>query len=223
MQGAPGPALGLVYAGFWWRFLGYILDSLILGVPIGIVAAIIASNLQWASHPTTVCSGGVCNTTFLAPPAGWPLGPAIGYAICVGLVDLLYFGVLVSMWGSTVGQRAIGARVVREEAPAHSLPMGRALARAAVFWGPTLLGFVAWLGALAGLGEFICLLWVAWDPRKQGLHDKLGRAVVVRRSPAPVLVPVTPPYPYQQGYVPPYPAPAPPPQPPQGPPASWAP
>lgn len=30
-----------------------------------------------------------------------------------------------------------------------------------------------------GLG----LLWVAWDPRKQGWHDKLAHTVVVRRVP----------------------------------------
>lgn len=32
-----------------------------------------------------------------------------------------------------------------------------------------------------GLG----LLWVAWDPRKQGWHDKLAGTVVVRRRAAP--------------------------------------
>ncbi|MGD0834285.1 MAG: RDD family protein [Candidatus Dormibacteria bacterium] len=222
LRGAPGPAVGLVYAGFWWRFLGYLLDGLIISVPTGVMALTLATNLHWAAAPTAVCSDGSCSWSTAAPPAGWPLGPAIGYAVCLGLLQVLYFGVLVSRWGSTVGQRAVGARVVREEDPARPLPMERSLLRSSVFWVATLLGIVAWLGALAGLGELLCFLWVAWDPRKQGLHDKLGRSVVVRRSAAPVLVPVMPAYPYQPGYGPPqYAAPAQPPQPPQAPPAGW--
>jgi uncharacterized RDD family membrane protein YckC len=30
------------------------------------------------------------------------------------------------------------------------------------------------------------LLWVGWDPRKQGFHDKLARTLVIRRKPDPV-------------------------------------
>jgi uncharacterized RDD family membrane protein YckC len=59
-------------------------------------------------------------------------------------------------------------------------------------------------GFYAALLTFLALLWVAWDPRKQGLHDKLGGALVVR--PAPVLpYPIYGPGPYGQP-----PAPAPP-------------
>ena len=43
--------------------------------------------------------------------------------------------------------------------------------------------FLRWVGfvfsmATAGLGFF----WALFDPRQQGIHDKLGRTIVVRRS-----------------------------------------
>ncbi len=36
---------------------------------------------------------------------------------------------------------------------------------------------------LATLPLFLGLLWIAWDPRKQGWHDKLGKTLVVRDPP----------------------------------------
>jgi hypothetical protein len=42
----------------------------------------------------------------------------------------------VRAWGSTVGQRAVGVRVVREEDPGGRLPLSRSLLRALVWWGP---------------------------------------------------------------------------------------
>ncbi|MEE4659005.1 MAG: RDD family protein [Halieaceae bacterium] len=45
-----------------------------------------------------------------------------------------------------------------------------------------------WLVRYAGyfistLLLFLGFLWVAWDPRKQGFHDKLARTVVIYRNP----------------------------------------
>jgi uncharacterized RDD family membrane protein YckC len=156
--GAPGatpwgPAAGLEYASFWRRFGGYLLDDLIIAVPIVVIASLVLP------------SGGVV-----------PLS-LIGCA-----VSALYFGVLVAGWGSTLGQRLVGVRVVRQEDTARNLPIGRALARSIVWWGANLLAFVSGAGTIAELVVLLCLLWVAWDPKKQGLHDKLGRALVVKPS-----------------------------------------
>jgi len=46
---------------------------------------------------------------------------------------------------------------------------------------------VRYLGYFVSVVPFcLGLLWVAWDPRKQGFHDKLARTVVVRRKPEAV-------------------------------------
>jgi len=83
------------------------------------------------------------------------------------LVTALYF---ILMWhtGGTVGMRALGLRVAREE-DGRPIGLGRATAR--------YLGYlVDWLAL--GIG----LLWVGVDSRKQGWHDKIAGTFVVKRA-----------------------------------------
>lgn len=172
----PGPAPGLVYVGFGARFLGYLLDSILL-VAIEAVIAIpflITEIVRfYRDHP--VVAGH-------SPPA-LPADITGRFAI-VGLVGAvlyaLYFGGLVAWQGRTLGQRAVGAFVVRAE-DGGQLPTERAFLRAVIFWGPGVLGVIPVVGSLAGLVAFIGLLSAAWDPRRQGWHDKLGRSFVVKR------------------------------------------
>ena len=49
--------------------------------------------------------------------------------------------------------------------------------------GHTLLMYgliICALGFVFGLVTLFCLLWAAWDPRKQGLHDKLADTYVIK-------------------------------------------
>ena len=47
------------------------------------------------------------------------------------------------------------------------------------------LAFLRWVGyILSGIFLYLGFLWIAWDGRKQGWHDKIAGTVVVRR-PAP--------------------------------------
>src|SRR4051812_3077780 len=41
MPPTPGPAPGLAFAGFWRRFCGYLLDGLIIGVPILVLEVVL--------------------------------------------------------------------------------------------------------------------------------------------------------------------------------------
>jgi uncharacterized RDD family membrane protein YckC len=213
-----GPAPGLEYATFWRRFGGYLIDVLIVGV-ISVVVFFVAfgsSISAYANSVTYANQNGLATPTYQLPAGA---GLTIGLVGCIFAV--LYFGLLVAGWGSTVGQRAVGLRVVGQEDATKNLPMGRALLRAIIWWGPALLFWSVALRDIAGLVVLLCLLWVAWDPKKQGLHDKLGRAIVVRPG-LPVLTAFGPPaYPYPGGPAPSYP-PAPgqyPTAPPQYPPA----
>lgn len=70
--------------------------------------------------------------------------------------------------GQTLGKKALGIRVVRRVNGGplgYGLAIGRALAR-------MLEGFTFGIG----------LLWAAWDPMRQTLHDKLAGTLVVRSS-----------------------------------------
>lgn len=181
-----GPAPGVVYAGFWWRVLGYVVDSLVLFVveaPVTILLLYLPA-LQfyeafYQAHPVVPGQQ--------APVPSLP-SDLTGRFLLIGLlgalISALYYGGLVAWQGRTVGQRVVGARVVRVE-DGGRLPPGRAFARASIFWGAGVIGVVPLpgLGLVGLLILIIGLLWVAWDQRKQGLHDKLGRSVVVRAAP----------------------------------------
>ena len=92
--------------------------------------------------------------------------------------------------GQTPGRRAVGIRV-REASTLGRVGYGRAFARSALtplIWFPLLgLGqpYFHPLATLDLLG-ILDILWPLWDPRRQALHDKVARTVVVR---APTLPP----------------------------------
>jgi len=216
--GSPGPGAGLEYVGFGRRVGGCAIDALIMAVPAAVVFSILfGSQLStYINQVSAARQAGQATPALVLTGGGLVFYSLFGFAISV-----LYFGFLVAGWGSTVGQRAVGARVVCEEDTARSLPLGRALARSVFFWGPALLDEVRVVSDFALLLVLLAGLWVLWDARKQGLHDKLGRALVVRPGlPPPVAAYGQPAYPYAYS---PSPAPGPPqylpPYPPQYPPA----
>lgn len=89
---------------------------------------------------------------------------------------LLWIAYFTGMWfwkGTTIGGLVLGLRVVRLDDRPMDLPT--ALVRA--------LG-----GAMGVLMCFLGLLWCAWDPEKQGWHDKMAGTVVIRTDTAHPLV-----------------------------------
>jgi uncharacterized RDD family membrane protein YckC len=140
------------YAGFWIRFVAYIIDSVIL---IGALVALLI--VTKAVIP--VCDPGIveCQSgSTTLEPWGWVL---IALAI-------LYNPVLWGL-GGTLGQRALGLRVVRVASGVRA-GFARGFLR--------LLGFI-----LASIPMYLGLMWVGWDPRKQGWHDKIAGTVVVHK------------------------------------------
>ncbi|KFN46717.1 hypothetical protein N787_09380 [Arenimonas metalli CF5-1] len=67
---------------------------------------------------------------------------------------------------ATPGKMALSARVV-DATTGNTLTVGQSIVR-----------YVAYF--IASLPLFIGVIWVAFDPRKQGWHDKLAGTVVVR-------------------------------------------
>ncbi|MEO8899488.1 MAG: RDD family protein [Candidatus Dormibacter sp.] len=177
---AVGPAPGLVYAGFWWRFLGYLIDTLLLTIielPVTIPLLFAPTAQFIGDHP--VKSGQA-----LPPFPSDLTNRYLVLGILGAVVSALYFGGMVAWRGRTLGQQAAGTFVVREE-DGGRLPADRAFLRAIVFWGPGLVGFIPAAGNVAGIVAFVALISVAWNRRKQGWHDKLGRSLVVRPARAP--------------------------------------
>ena len=188
-----GPVAGRVYASFWRRFSGYLIDIVVVAVPSIVAFVIIFGSAisKYATQVQNAQNAGLPTPTLVLSSSG-----ELNFAIYACISSALYFGVLVSVWGSTVGQRAVGLRVVPTEDVTKRLPIERALLRAIPFWAANLLAFVPGVSDIVELLVFLALLWVAWDPRKQGLHDKLGRAFVLKDTLLPPTAYGQPAYPY---------------------------
>lgn len=93
-------------------------------------------------------------------------GDARGISILAGLAGV-YWVLAWATLGGSLGQRALGLRVVRA-ADGGTPEIGRAVLR-----------FAAYVVALVPLG--VGLIWAGFDAEKQGWHDKIAGTFVVRR------------------------------------------
>ena len=83
------------------------------------------------------------------------------------VIGIVYFIGLWATTGQTVGMVPFGLRVVRNSDGGK------------ITWGNAILRFIGLIVAIVAL--FIGVVWVAFDSRKRGLHDVIGRTVVVRK------------------------------------------
>lgn len=160
---APQVRAGYTYAGFWIRFLAYLIDAIVLDVPLyGLAFALFGPQLVHISCSSSVafgntvgtgCTGTVDASFFLA-------------TLGVQAVHFVYFVLLWSLTGASIGQRALALIVVDADTGGR-ISIGRAALR---FLGYIINGIVFDLG----------YMWAGWDPRKQGWHDKLARTFVLR-------------------------------------------
>jgi uncharacterized RDD family membrane protein YckC len=81
--------------------------------------------------------------------------------------DAVYFIAFWSTTGQTLGMRALRLRVVRVD--------GQPLS-----WVTGLLRYVGYILSFVAL--CLGLLWIIWDPNKQGWHDKIANTVVVHTN-----------------------------------------
>jgi uncharacterized RDD family membrane protein YckC len=148
----PGPAPGLEYAGFWIRFVSYLIDV----IPIGVVGAVLNVSTGTGIHCT-----GISGATTVCTAGTGSLGSWLGF-----LVLGTYWTLTWSLLGASLGQKALGLRVVNA-ADGQRIDIGKAVLR--------YIGFVISIIPFA-LG----LIWAAFDMRKQGWHDKIAGTYVVR-------------------------------------------
>ncbi|MEV0165524.1 RDD family protein [Nonomuraea fuscirosea] len=137
-------------AGRWRRLFAGVLDWLIVSVA--------AAPFSWTSWEYAWDgSRGV-----------WDRYP-VEHAFLTGLLAFLYFWLLHAFWnGQTLGKKLFGIRVVSEYD--GRIGVGQAAVRQAVM---SVLAWLCCVGSLLDLG------WILFDPRKQALHDKAARTVVV--------------------------------------------
>ena len=155
------------YAGFWIRLVARLIDGLILGVPFGIlfavflvVGGVFAGNT--GNTDTTSQSAQAANAASAAVFGG-------GFLLLYVIALVVQVGYWIYFWGTsgaTLGMRALHLRVVDADTGA---PIG--YARATVRFLMSIVN--SW-------ACYIGWIWVAFDPRKQGWHDKVANSVVLQ-------------------------------------------
>jgi uncharacterized RDD family membrane protein YckC len=138
------------YAGFWIRFVAYLIDALIVGFASVAIQAVLIPGLRLgSSRPSTAAA--------LA---------AVGIAYLVGLaLAVTYEALFVSKLGATPGKMVVGLKVVRPDGGPVSL--GRAAGRY----------FAKLLSAIILLIGFIM---AGFDKEKRALHDMIVDTRVIK-------------------------------------------
>ena len=145
-------ALGMP-GGFWIRVLPYIIDRLIIPLPLILLWMLLGLPTPDFSNITEALD---------SPPAFQRLQMTIAFLI------LVYDTAFIALRGATPGKQVFGLYVVR--ADGSRIGWGRALAR-------HLLTALT-LNFTLGLGFLV----VALHPDKRGLHDLICDTVVIRRD-----------------------------------------
>jgi uncharacterized RDD family membrane protein YckC len=175
----PGPAPGVSYADLVTRVIAYVIDFVLLGIAIGIVATILVIPLAFL--------GGV-------------VGALIAFVIIGGLSlfgTAIYFVYFWTTMRASPGQKILGLETVNAGDGA-TLTRDQAIKRWAYLFGPgvavsvasftlgnSALGFLVSLLSLAVFGYTLYLLYTAsQSTKRQGYHDVQAATVVVKRTAA---------------------------------------
>lgn len=172
-MGTPQYQTGRPYAGFGWRVLGFIIDSILLGIVTQIVAGILGLTAMidiilarylrdleiWVENPVAD-----------PPMPGADLWTALFYSALLGAALMaVYRTVLYGTLSATLGQLALGLRVVKAGAPADSkLDWTTAAVRGIV---SAILYEVIWV---------INGLFAAFTREKQTLGDMIAKTHVLK-------------------------------------------
>jgi uncharacterized RDD family membrane protein YckC len=161
---APQPRF--TYGGLLIRFVAYLIDSFIIGVPMGIllfvlaISGVVASPVSPSEVPPPPPGGTASGAFYLHPAA------ILVFCLLVLIVAAGYYAYFWGTSGSTLGMRLFKLRVVDANS-GQPISIGRAVVR---YVGFIVAAFPCWIG----------LIWAAIDPRAQGWHDKIASTVVLQ-------------------------------------------
>jgi uncharacterized RDD family membrane protein YckC len=185
-------------AGWWWRVLAYVIDSVIIGVAASVASFPAQMQVQRDFQPVVDRFDRAIEQNPDTPPdfgaffndymdvlqdhAFWLVAPG-------ATVTFLYWAIFLRWKGGTPGKLMLGMRVrLREQA--GTLPWSSIIARMILQFGViwtlmivafltgSVMMFVVWI--LVSMVMLLDPLWATWDSKRQTLHDKLAGTNVVR-------------------------------------------
>lgn len=154
-----GPVKAYGYAGFWLRFVAYIVDQIILSVAVGVplnILQFVVARVQPPQQPG-------------APPSLALIGVTVASLLASLVASLVYYAALESSkYQGTLGKMILGLKVV--DLYGRRISFGHATGR---FLGKIVSNLTCYIGyIMAGFTE-----------KKQALHDMIASTLVVKTRP----------------------------------------
>ena len=149
---------GRRFGGFWRRLFASLIDRIVMYlVSIFLfVIGMLALGVNGGSLGRIMTTGEI--------PRGMGLFFVV-YTVTMFVADMAYFTWFHGSVGQTPGKMLLGLRVI--QASGEGMTFG--------------VAFLRWVGSLvSGLSLLLGYLWIAFDRRKQGWHDKIAATLVVR-------------------------------------------
>jgi len=144
------------YAGFWWRLGAMVIDGIILWFVYYVLDGLwnLAAGLPWGGITAEMVQEGTTTV-----PLWW-----LRFALFFLLVLFFYAGFWA--WkGATPGKMLFRLKITNFDG--SQISRGTALLR---FCGYIISGFIIFIG----------FFWIAFDGRRQGVHDKIAETFVTR-------------------------------------------
>ncbi len=163
-------------ASRWARLFARIIDGILTGIVSTILGfpflrQVIDAFTEYIESLPTDGSAAPDPTGLLTD--GAVAGAILRLTIVAAVVGAAYHIVLIALRGATLGKSLLGIRVKPVDGDGNP-----SWAQAAMRWATTdVPGLIPNVG---GLYSLLDSLWCLWDGRKQCLHDKLPKTIVVR-------------------------------------------
>jgi uncharacterized RDD family membrane protein YckC len=151
------------FAGFWRRFVAYMIDGFILTI-VFIILMIVAAVAYFAgamSGNNQVWLSQLTDPERLAALSLW-------ISLFSILLNIAYFTYFHGSTGRTPGKMLLGLQVV-------------SVAGAPISFGIAFLRSVGYL--VSSIVFCLGFIWIGFDKKKQGWHDKMAGTVVIIRAP----------------------------------------
>jgi uncharacterized RDD family membrane protein YckC len=195
-QAGPTTDDGVPLAGWGWRLLAYLLDSLVIAIPNALATLPAQIDLQRKLQAltrqldTTSTGAPPDLSRFLGDYFDLYRSHALGLFLPGVVISTAYFVVMWRWRGATVGQLVTGLRVRPVSGPGRLSWPSIAARVAVLYFVAAVLGAVAFVSgswvvvvvvyAVIFPLQLLNALWPLWDRRRQALHDKVAGTVVVR-------------------------------------------
>jgi len=150
------------YAGFWMRLGAYLID----GIALWIIGAILAAIIGLLTLPFVIGEGPLFPhhlPYFVAFHPRWFLYQCLWSFIWL-IISAVYFTCFWALRGQTLGMMALRIRLIRTDG-------------SPVDWGAAVVRYLGYIVCWITAG--LLFLWIAFDSRKQGLHDKMADTYMI--------------------------------------------